>query len=240
MAPSKTASGSNKAQTSIKTAAASQAEHDASVLAWAKNLYNGIKAESNYAGGHQSFFEEFDRLRDASKGRGDTKVTLIDHVSPIYNHVASQGYQPNIHFGPLQAAVFNWCKGGAVVHWQAPPDQFSRTPSPTLASPAPAPPKPPKVARMTVTKAAPTASGSKKKYPSADTVRSDQDKSDEESVRVVPPSRGRPPPRTLPPTLGLATHLTKCMLCDQRGHGCHINPKAPSALSACFALQATP
>ena len=269
MAPN-TASSSKNAQTSIKTAAPSQAEHDASVLTWAKSLYDGIKVESTYAGGHQGFFEEFDRLRDASKARGDTTVTLIDHVSPIYNHVASQGYQPNIHFGPLQAAVYNWCKRGDLVHWQAPPDQPSRTPTPTLASPKPAPPpssKPPqppasskprqspassrppqpptssrdpKVARMTISKVAPTASGSKtvskKKYPSAETVRSDQDESDEESVRAVPrpPPRGRQPPRALPPTLGLETHITKCMLCDQRGHGCHINPKATTALATCF------
>ncbi|KAF8811431.1 hypothetical protein BYT27DRAFT_7208554 [Phlegmacium glaucopus] len=113
--------------------AAQQQTHYAEVVGWAKKLWGAIK-DGSYALVHQDLFDEFDRLCDATEGIQSTRITMLDHVAPIYNHVASQGYQPNVHYQPLKDAVFNFCNNKPVTEWVGPPDQWSRSPSPTLDS----------------------------------------------------------------------------------------------------------
>jgi len=108
----------------------------AEIVTWSKKVYAAVQNQDRYAQEHKNLFQEFDRLRDATGKFSNT--TLIHHVAPVYNHCASQDYQPHIHYQPLRAAVTNWCKGVPVVDWQRPPDQYSPSTSPTIP-PAPNP-----------------------------------------------------------------------------------------------------
>ena len=112
---------------------------NAEIITWSKKVYAAIQNAERYAQQHDILFKEFDRLRDATQKSSNT--TLIHHLAPVYNHCASQGYQPLIHYQPLRAAVLNWCKSAPVVDWQRPPDQQSRSPTPTIP-PSPKPPIP--------------------------------------------------------------------------------------------------
>ena len=278
---------SNKVNTVSQPQAHVAQTHDALVFAWARQLYDAIKQESQYALAHDELFKEFDRLCEAAQSTGNNKVTMINHVAPIYNHLASQGYQPKVHYVPLKTAVFNFCQRKPVADWIGPPDQFSRSPTPRLEasqplptqtqpppvsqpatskslptskprptskpvppptsdSPANKPPPPPKIARMTVPKSGPKQGSSKKRKPtSSEFVRSDQDELDRESAKgpplaqAPPPTQGLPPargalPSTLPSTDGMDKRLSRCQSCEQRGHGCHVNPKASTLVAACF------
>jgi hypothetical protein len=125
--------------------------HDAVVKNWAKRLYEAIKDGKTYEARHDQFFKEFDELRDAAKVSGSTKVSMLNHVAPIYNHLASQGYQPGIHFAPLQQAVYNYCQSKPVADWTGPPDQWSRSPSPTVTLQTPNVINPPPPTKSTET-----------------------------------------------------------------------------------------
>ncbi|KAF8816822.1 hypothetical protein BYT27DRAFT_7206963 [Phlegmacium glaucopus] len=118
--------------------AAEQQEYNTDVVSWAKKLWGAIK-DGSYAPDHQDFFDEFNRLCDTSEGSQSMKTTMLDHVALIYDHVASQGYQPDIHYQPLKDAVSNFCTNKPVTKWIGPPNQWSRSPSPTLNSLKPMP-----------------------------------------------------------------------------------------------------
>ena len=196
---------------SNKRTAASMEAHDAKVTNWAKRLWGAIPEEATYSQDHEDFFKEFQKLRDVAEGLASTNVTMLDHVAPIYNHIASHGYDPLIHYPPLEKAVINYCEDNSVADWKGPSDQ-SRSPSPAPdASPPPNP-------RIVVTRRK-----AKAKIPD-EVVRSEQDVSEEESAK---------PRKPLPNTDGMERNLTKCTLCIQRGHLCHVNPKALKA-AACF------
>lgn len=49
-----------------------------------------------------------------------------------YNHTASQGYQPDVHYQPLSEAVSNWCLKQPVKDWKVPPDQYSCSTTPVI------------------------------------------------------------------------------------------------------------
>jgi len=106
------------------------------VSAWAKLVWKAVQKRDEYATQHDALFKEFDRLRDEIKASRDPLLNdhrcLFHHVESIYNHTASQGYQPNIHYEPLCQAVLNWCHMTAVQVWIAPPDQHSRSASPII------------------------------------------------------------------------------------------------------------
>ncbi|KAF8816190.1 hypothetical protein BYT27DRAFT_7248499 [Phlegmacium glaucopus] len=217
--------------------------HDSLVLSWGKRLWTAIAKESTYALGHDQFFKEFDSLRDVAQANKSTKITLLNHVAPIYNHTASQGYQPHIHYKPLKEAVFNFCNKMPVAEWIGPPDQHSQSPSPTLAAlpkalplPKPPPPRPkidsPKFACMVASNSGPLKKGKAKAQISAEFVHSYLDKSEIEVTKDPEPQIIHLKP--LPSTLGMDQCPTPCLLCEQRGHLCHSNPKATSTQAACF------
>ncbi|KAF8809992.1 hypothetical protein BYT27DRAFT_7092814 [Phlegmacium glaucopus] len=213
--------------------------HDTLVLTWGKRLWTAIAKESTYAPGHDQFFKEFDSLRDVAQANKSTKITLLNHVAPIYNHIASQGYQAHIHYKPLKEAVFNFCNKKPVAEWIGPPDQHSRSPSPTLppppkALPIPWPPLPrpkPKFACMVASNSG-RSKGKAKAQISAEYVHSDLEKSEVEVIKEPEPRIVHSKP--LPSTAGMVQCPTPCLLCEQRGHLCHSNPKATSAQAACF------
>lgn len=216
--------------------------HDSLVSTWGKTLWTAIAKESTYALGHDQFFKEFDSLREAAQANKSTKITLLNHVAPIYNHIASQGYQPNIHYKPLKDAVFNFCNKMPVAEWTGPPDQFSRSPSPNLAVLAPTLPNPlpetnsPKLVRTAESNPIPKTKTKPKKGKakapiSPEVIQSDLDNSEKEAKD---PETRHSNSRPLPPTDGMDHHLTPCSLCEQRGHVCHINPKTSSPKAACF------
>ena len=99
---------------------------------WAQGLWSVIHNEGKYNERHKDFFEEFKKLRDEAKAKDFTKVTMVNHVAPVYDHIASQGYTGQTHYQPLREAVANFCEGRPVANWKGPPDQNSRTPSPVL------------------------------------------------------------------------------------------------------------
>src|SRR6266446_4395574 len=148
MAP-KPAQPSNKAS---QPKANDAQTHDVLVFTWAKRLYDAIKHESQYAKVHDVHFKEFDLLRDAAQARGSTKLTML-------NHVASQGYQPNVHFMPLKTTIFNFCEQKPVAGWKGPPDQFSHSPTPSLEAPPtqPSPTRPPPTRPPTVSQPPPAS-----------------------------------------------------------------------------------
>lgn len=180
--------------------------HDATVINWAKRLWGVISKETAYEQVHDDFFNEFIKLRDVDQGVESTKVTMLNHVAPIYNHIASQGYQAHIHYLPLREAVANYCENKPVADW-SPPDEASRSPSPHPTMPIP------------------SNSGPSKKKGKTKAQISDEDRDESEGETKLKP---------LPPTDGMGVHQTKCTLCRQRGHSCHVNPKATKASAACF------
>jgi len=219
-------------------------DHDAKEKDWAKRLWIAVSKEGKYNAVHGDFFKEFNKIRDEAQALGIAKVTMVDHVAPIYDHTASQGYNAHIHYKPLREAVSNFCESRPVADWRAPPDQFSRSSSPVL------PPSPrmqnPQGKRSKEEKPHMVASGLSKKKTKAtnldDVVRSDpEDESEKESTKPRDPGEsGRPrkppaeEPRSLPTTDGMERNTTKCTLCENRGHVCHVNPKATKAAAACF------
>jgi hypothetical protein len=106
------------------------------VSSWAKEVWAAIQKANEYTHLHDVLFKRFDHLRDAIKSSRNPILhdhrCLINHVASIYNNTASQGYQPTIHYEPLCKAVQNWCYQQQVSHWEAPPDQHSRSASPVL------------------------------------------------------------------------------------------------------------
>lgn len=89
-----------------------------------------MQHHESYAKSSQQFFREFEQLRDALQG--STARTILPYVAPVYNHIASQGYQQNIHFDPLLKGLFAFCAKEAIPTWKAPPDQYDRSVSPTI------------------------------------------------------------------------------------------------------------
>jgi hypothetical protein len=114
----------------------------------AKEVWTAVQKESAYPPQHNHLFEKFNELRDAIKSTDDPRLQdhrcLVNHVAPIYNHTASQGYQPLIHYRPLADAVSAWCLKKPVKHWDAPPDQWSPSASPAIPPRPITPPQPPK------------------------------------------------------------------------------------------------
>ena len=82
-------------------------DYDAKVIDWAKRLWSAISNEVKYREVHKDFFKEFNKLRDEAQAMDVTKVTMLNHVAPIYDHIASQGYTALIHYQPLREAVAN-------------------------------------------------------------------------------------------------------------------------------------
>lgn len=187
--------------------------HDTSVNKWAKGLWRAVLTEASYSNVHDEIFKEFKKLRDEAKALGTTKVSMLNHVSPIYNHMASQGYQAKIHYLPLREAVANYCENRPAVDWKGPPDHFNRSPSPPALKPSDIP-------RMVV-----GPSKKKGKAPVVEeSVKSDREDSDAEVKHRKP----------LPSTDGFEVNSSKCTMCRQRSHACHVNPKVTKTTAACF------
>lgn len=94
-------------------------------LNWSKRLWSAVEKDpATYKESHKDLFKEFEKLHDAAKGRDSTNVTVLNHITPIYNHITSQGYQSHIHFMPLKEAMSNYCKRKPVVDWKCPSVQL--------------------------------------------------------------------------------------------------------------------
>ena len=83
------------------------------VTNWSKEVWSAVQGTEDYETRHDTLFQEFDHLQDQARSSRDPLLQdhwcLLLHVAPIYNHTASQGYQPTIHLEPLRKAVTNWC-----------------------------------------------------------------------------------------------------------------------------------
>ncbi|KAF8799291.1 hypothetical protein BYT27DRAFT_7217923 [Phlegmacium glaucopus] len=227
--PSKSAK-SSKAQ----MGAMQQQTHHAEVVGWAKKLWGAIKDRS-YA--------------LASRAPGSRCWTMLPQFT-ITSH--RRGYQPNVHYQPLKDAVFNFCSNKPVAEWIGPPDQWSRSPSPTLDSLKGMPTPMKKVSKAALTKtippplrlkpqdcvacmvAGPSKKGKLKAPISEELVGLSDDKhfgEEQEEPKALQQARGS---RPLPSTVGMDENIPKCTMCTQRGHICHHNPKATNLLTACF------
>jgi hypothetical protein len=198
-------------------------DHDVKMTDWARRLWDALSNEGKYNEGHENFFNEFKKLRDEGRAMNLTTwmMTLIDHVAPIYDHVASKGYNSCIHYNPLREAATNFSQGKPVVDWKGPPDPISRSPTPILQPSSPHPQSPPPVQ-------------SRKKTHSAISDQSEHDESEKESPNL-PDGDPVKPKLTLPSTDGMERCLIKCSKCATRKHGCHVNPKTTkAAAAACF------
>lgn len=230
-----------------KSKANKVAAYEAKVFDWSKKLWTAISKETNYSKIHDDIFSEFNILHDDAQALDITTVSMLSHVVPIYKHVASQGYEAHIHYAPLKEAVANYCEHKPVKIW-IPPPQSSRSSSPSLPpSPRPKFPRskesPPRNAGLTKKK------GKGKVVISEELVLSGQDESEREAKtreresakpRERESAKPQKPPPTekdanlLPTTDGMEANPTKCSICEQRGHVCHVNPKATKAIAACF------
>jgi hypothetical protein len=202
-------------------ATTTRAAFEAKVLDWSKRLWSAVSKEAKYSEVHDDLFLEFNELQDDARAL-DTSAVMLKHAAPIYNHISSQGYKPHIHYRPLKDAVLNYCEKKPVADWKGPTKEFSRSPSP------------PKIGSKS--NAGPTKKKGKKAVVSENYVRSD-DESEKESAkpREGESAKLRKPPtlEILPTTDGMELSPTKCALCDQRGHACHVNAKIKSP-AACF------
>ena len=189
---------------------------------WTRKLWDVIQEEATYRDAHEDVFREFERLRDAVQDR-DTN-SMLNHAAPIYNHIASQGYQEHIHYEPLLDAVSNYCNKMPVAYWKGPPDQFSRSSSPNLDAMTSLSPK---VSPTIALNTGPSEEKGKAKTAaiSEEVARSDRDESEEECAK---------PRNPLPIVDGMERNLRKCTLCEQRSHSCYVNSKATRPTAACF------
>ena len=203
---------------------------------WTKRLWTAISNEDKYREVHEDFLKEYNYLREDGQGITTWRMTLVSHVAPIYDHIASQSYNSHIHYQPLRNAVVNFCEGKPVFDWKGPPVQFRQTPSPLLPpSPRPQSPR--------------TASSKKKTHAAIleEFIQSEHDESESEkelpnpeSVKTgkattgVTKSLNAANTKSLPNTEEMEKCPTKCSKCASRKHGCHVNPKATKVGAACF------
>ena len=203
-----------------------RAAFHAKVFDWSKRLWSAVSKASQYSEVHESFLKEFKKIRDEGQALNVTAVTMVNHVTPIYNHIALQGYKADIHYLPLKEAVANYCEGKPVADWKAPSVELNRSSS-SSPSPSPSPVKePPRKGN-----AEPTRKKGKAKAAVLDD-RSDRDESEKELAKSRKPTADKGE-ANLPTTEGMEINPTKCALCEHRGHVCHVNPKATKA-AACF------
>jgi hypothetical protein len=207
-----------------------RAAFDVSVHDWSKRLYTAVSKAGQYSKDHEDFFKEFNKLRDDGQALNVTVVTMVNHVAPIYNHIALHGYKAHIHYLPLKEAVVNFCESKPVADWKAPPDELSRS----SLSPSPPPSPRPRAKEEPPRKNAGTTKkkGKAKAAVLDELLRSDHDESERESGKPRKPATDKV--ENLPTTDGMETSPTRCTLCENRGHVCHVNPKATKAAAACF------
>jgi hypothetical protein len=220
---------------SLKTKTTSPKDYEEKLKDWARRLWIAISNEGKYREVHEDFFKEFNNLRDEGQGITTWVMTLINHVAPIYDHIASQSYTSHIHYKPLRDAVTNFCEGKPVTDWKGPADQFSRTPSPHLPS------RPPSLAGPSKKKThAAILEGfvlserdeSEKELPKHESVKVKQRKAATDATKSH--NAEGVDTKSLPNTEGMERCPTKCSKCATRKHGCHVNPKATKAAAACF------
>ena len=211
-------------------------DYDSRAKIWGKKLWGVVAPlnEREYFEKHDFFKKEFHKLRDEASG--SENVSMLDHVAPIYNHITSHGYKASVHFPPLTVAITNFCKGLPVVDWKAPPDQLSRSPSPVRWPSSPPPPNANELPEDGTSK----LPVKRKTVVSDELAQSEDEESDKEPAKPREAEKSRKTDveaKSLPATDGMELSPTKCSLCEHRGHGCHVNPKATKkgvAAAACF------
>lgn len=132
---------SNKIQPtprSTETASdAAYAEGQRKLKEWTAKLYNALNDSEGYGEVHRGFLKDFENLSD--QVRGSTKRSIIPYIESVFNHTASQGYQHDVHYDPLFQGMSAYCRQLPPPTWVPPPDQYDKSPTPTLP-PLPAPP----------------------------------------------------------------------------------------------------
>ena len=104
---------------------------------WMTRLYSALGNSESYTKLHMGFFREFKQLSD--KVHGSTKHSIVPYVKAVFNHMASQGYQPHIHYDTLFQGMSVYCQNLPPPTWVPPPNQFNRSPTPTLQALPPPP-----------------------------------------------------------------------------------------------------
>lgn len=112
---------------------------------WTARFYRAIGDSEGYAKVHMRFFRDFEMLSD--EVRGSAKRSIVPYVAPVFNHTASQGYRPEIHYDPLFQGMSAYCQQLPPPTWIPPPDQEDKSPTPSL------PPLPPSPSGMKKAKA---------------------------------------------------------------------------------------
>ena len=97
---------------------------------WTTRLYSALGNSESYAKLHMGFFREFKQLSD--KVCGSIKHLIVPYVKAVFNHMALQGYQPHIYYEELFQGMSMYCQNLPPPTWVPPPDQFNRSPTPTL------------------------------------------------------------------------------------------------------------
>lgn len=64
--------------------------YDSMVRDWGKRLWSAFQ-DHNYSLVHEQLFKEFKKLRDEVQTLHINKLSMVDYVAPIYDHIASQG-----------------------------------------------------------------------------------------------------------------------------------------------------
>ena len=146
---------------------------------WTARLYTALNDREGYGRAHMTFFREFEKLSD--EARGSKKRSILPYVEPVFNHTASQGYHPQLHYDALFQAMSAYCQHLPPPAWVPPLDQFDRSPTPTL------PPSVPK-------KSSPTPIAPVAKSKKADKTRKDVPTTSRE--KPAPSSKEKPAPST--------------------------------------------
>lgn len=225
---------------------------------WTTRLYGALNDSEGYGRVHMNFFREFEKLSDQL--HGSNKRSILPYVASVFNHTASQGYQPDIHYDALFQGMSAYCQNQPPPTWTPPPDQFDKSPTPTLplsapqqstqlptpAQPAPVPPPTP-IAPAAKSKKADKATSKEKPAPGrskpvakgkapAKPMKQKQsrefvDDSTDGEYRDGDTSDGGNAGETKP----LDRELVKCSSCEKDGHPCLINPSTVNKSSpACY------
>lgn len=196
MAPSNTTQRTHH-ETSQTTKDAAYAEGHLKLKDWTTRFYKELNDSEGYAKVHKTFFREFEKLSDQVRGSG--KRSIVPYIAPVFNHTASQGYQPDIHYDPLFQGMSAFCQNLPPPAWVAPPDQFDKSPTPTLQPLPPLPPSAPKmpnaIAKPPTRRTQPVPAPSPPPVAPSNKSKGKADKttSKEKPAKEPAPSRTKPP-----------------------------------------------
>ena len=222
---------------------------------WTTRFYSALSNSEGYAKVHQTFFREFEKLSDEVRGSG--KRSIVPYIAPVFNHTASQGYQPDIHYDPLFQGMSAFCQNLPPPSWVAPPDQFDKSPTPTLQSLPPLPPAPTKPnPGAKPSQLAPAPSPRPIVPPAKSKAKVDKPPKAIAPTRTEPTAKDKAPAKTTKQKKSkefvddttdgeyngseeeskpVTRELVKCVACEKDGSPCLVNPSTAGKSSpACY------